>query len=64
MSFMDSFWSRFYGFIFEGKKDERVWIEIDGKGGKNGVFMDGEGLDSGEVLGDGLFMKKKSVVVR
>ncbi|MGO4076054.1 hypothetical protein, partial [Staphylococcus aureus] len=63
MSFMHTFCSTLYRFIFEPKNDETVWIEIDAKGAKNAVFMHAQPLDTGELLADRFFMNKKSVVL-
>ncbi|ATH72639.1 ATP-dependent DNA helicase DinG [Bacillus altitudinis] len=63
MSFMQTFCSTLYRFIFEPNNDETVWIEIDAKGAKNAVFMHAQPLDTGELLADRFFMNKKSVVL-
>lgn len=47
MSFMQTFCSTLYRFIFEPNNDETVWIEIDAKGAKNAVFMHAQPLDTG-----------------
>ncbi|OLP65017.1 hypothetical protein BACPU_19730 [Bacillus pumilus] len=63
MSFLHTFCSTLYRFVFEPQNDETVWIEIDAKGAKNAVFMYAQPLDTGELLADRFFMNKKSVVL-
>lgn len=50
-------------FFTEGKIPQVKWIEIDTKGTRNGVYLYSEPTDISELLAEGFFRSKKSVIL-